>query len=54
VADTLEFLSNLMTTDHVAVREMPEVELDRGLKAPLQGDFIDRDGSFSLIVSWCV
>ena len=40
--DPFQFRFNVSGSHHVAVREMPKVQLDPRLEAPLQGNLINR------------
>ena len=49
VADALELLLDVGGRHHVAVGEVPEVELHRGLQAPFQRHLVDGDGALAAV-----
>lgn len=54
MADPAELLFHIGRRHHVAVREMPEVELHRRLQAPLQRHLVDGYRPFAAVHRRCV
>src|SRR5271167_930717 len=49
MTDAGEFPFDLGRARDVPVGQVPEIELDAGLKAPFERNFIDRDGALALV-----
>jgi hypothetical protein len=49
VADALELGLDILCGRDIAIGKIPEVELDRRIKAPFQRDFVDGGGALAAV-----